>query len=44
MNKSLATWMSIALTAVVIVSLLYGQLMPLMGDMADTVEDYVERN
>lgn len=44
MSESLSTFMKIALVGVVIVALLYNQLMPLLGDIADTVADYIEQH
>jgi len=37
MNKTLATYMSLAATAVVIVGLLFNRLIPTIGELADNV-------
>lgn len=42
MEKSLATFMGIAVTAVVIVALLFNQLLPLLQGISDDIAVYIQ--
>jgi hypothetical protein len=44
MNTSLSTFMKIAITAVVISAFIFGAMYLTMGDLANTIADYVTKN